>query len=160
MSHQPVNKSVEKVQSALKNYGLDIKIIEFSASTRTAQEAADQIGCNVAQIIKSLVFCTQETNKPILILTSGVNRVNEKIIEQLMGEKIKRADADFVRQVTGFVIGGVPPLAHAEKMITFIDKDLLQYDCVWAAAGTPHTVFCINPADLARITNGTVTQVQ
>jgi len=91
-----------------------------------------------------------------LVLTSGVNRVNEKTIEQLGGEKIKKADADFVRTVTGFTIGGVPPVGHAQKITTFIDEDLLQYDQVWAAAGTPHTVFCLKSSDLARITDGTI----
>jgi len=155
-----INKSVEKVQSTLMGYGITTKIVEFSASTRTAQEAADAIGCTVAQIVKSLIFCTREANQPILVLTSGVNRVNEKTIEQLVGERIKKADADFVRTVTGFAIGGVPPVGHTQKIMTFIDEDLLQYDQVWAAAGTPYTVFCLNSSDLARITDGTVACIQ
>src|SRR5438132_8065851 len=152
MSHEITNKSVEKVQAALTHYGLNTKIVKFPATTRTAQEAANEIGCDIAHIVKSLIFCTQETHQPILVLTSGINRVNEKTIEQLVGEKIKRADADFVRQVTGFAIGGVPPFAHAQKITTFIDEDLLQYDQVWAAAGTPHTVFCLPSSELARVT--------
>jgi len=155
-----INKSVERVQNKLMGYGITTTIVEFSASTRTAQEAADAIGCTVAQIVKSLIFCTQQTNQPILVLTSGVNRVNEKIIEQLVGEKIKKADADFVRTVTGFAIGGVPPVGHTQKIMTFIDEDLLQYDQVWAAAGTPHTVFCLNSSDLVRITDGTIACIQ
>jgi prolyl-tRNA editing enzyme YbaK/EbsC (Cys-tRNA(Pro) deacylase) len=155
-----INKNVERVQNKLMDYGITTKIVEFSASTRTAQEAADAIGCTIAQIVKSLIFCTQQTNQPILVLTSGVNRVNEKIIEQLVGEKIKKADADFVRTVTGFAIGGVPPVGHAQKIMTFIDEGLLQYDQVWAAAGTPHTVFCLNSSDLVRIADGTVACIQ
>lgn len=154
------SKSVEKVQDTLTQFGLTTKIIQFSASTRTAQDAADAIGCDVAQIVKSLIFCTQETHKPILVLTSGINRVNEKVIEQQVGEKIKKADADFTRTVTGYAIGGVPPIAHAQKILTFIDKDLLQYQQVWAAAGTPHAVFCLNSADLVRLTGGTIIAVQ
>jgi prolyl-tRNA editing enzyme YbaK/EbsC (Cys-tRNA(Pro) deacylase) len=160
MSDVTTSKSVEKVQETLNNYGIATKIIEFSASTRTAQDAADTIGCSVAQIVKALIFCTQQTQQPVLVLTSGVNRVNEKVIEQLVGEKIKKADADFTRTVTGFAIGGVPPIAHAQKIMTFIDKDLLQYEQVWAAAGTPHAVFCLNASDLTRITDGTVATIQ
>jgi prolyl-tRNA editing enzyme YbaK/EbsC (Cys-tRNA(Pro) deacylase) len=160
MSNEIINKGAERIQNELINYGITTKFIEFSASTRTAQEAADAIGCNIAQIIKSLVFCTDKTNQPILILASGINRVNEKIIEQLIGKKIKKANADFVKMVTGFAIGGVPPLGHAQKITTFIDKDLLQYDQVWAAAGTPHTVFCLNSSNLVRITDGTITCIQ
>lgn len=152
--------SVQKVQTALVDYGIDSKIVEFPASTRTAQEAANEIGCDIAEIVKSLIFCTQETHQPILVLTSGINRVNEKTIEQCIGEKIKKADADFVRQVTGFAIGGVPPFAHVQKIKTLIDKDLLQYERVWAAAGTPFTVFCLSPSELVTVTGGTVISVQ
>ena len=160
MSSQVNISSVQKVQAALAAYGIDSKIVEFSASTRTAQQAADEIGCNIAEIVKSLIFCTQETHQPILVLTSGINRVNEKMIEQCIGEKIKKADADFVRNVTGFAIGGVPPFAHAQKIKTLIDKDLLQYERVWAAAGTPFTVFSLSSSDLARITGGTIVRIQ
>lgn len=160
MSLQVNISSVQKVQAALAAYGIDSKIVEFSASTRTAQEAANEIGCTVAEIVKSLIFCTQETHEPILVLTSGINRVNEKMIEQCIGEKIQKADADFVRNVTGFAIGGVPPFAHAQKIKTLIDKDLLQYKQVWAAAGTPHTVFCLLPSELVTATGGTVIAVQ
>jgi prolyl-tRNA editing enzyme YbaK/EbsC (Cys-tRNA(Pro) deacylase) len=159
MVDEITSKSVETVQEKLMSYGIATKIIEFSASTRTAQEAADAIGCTVAQIVKSLIFCTQQTNQPILVLASGVNRVNEKVIEQLVGEKIKKADADFVRTVTGFAIGGVPPIGHTQKITTFIDEDLLQYEHVWAAAGTPHTVFSLSSSELARITEGTIIRI-
>lgn len=154
------NNSVEKVQSALQHYGIATKITQFSESTRTAQEAADAIGCSVAQIAKSIIFCTTLDNQPVLVLTSGINRVDEKLIESVLGEKIKKANADFVRQVTGFAIGGVPPLGHAQKMTTFIDESLLQYCEVWAAAGTPHTVFSLPSADLQRITGGRIIRVQ
>jgi prolyl-tRNA editing enzyme YbaK/EbsC (Cys-tRNA(Pro) deacylase) len=160
MADEIISKSVEKVQDKLASYGITTKIVEFSASTRTAQEAADAIGCTIAQIVKSLIFCTQQTNQPILVLTSGDNRVNEKVIEQLVSEKIKKADADFVRTVTGFAIGGVPPIGHAQKITTFIDEDLLQYEQVWAAAGTPHTVFSLPSSELARVTGGIIARIQ
>jgi len=159
MSAEVINKNVEKVQVALARFGIKTKIVYFSESTRTAQQAADAIGCTVAQIVKSLIFCTERTQQPVLVLTSGINRVNEKAIEQLVDEKIKKADADFTKKVTGFVIGGIPPLGHTQKITTFIDEDLLQYDTVWAAAGTPHTVFSLNSQDLVRIADGTIAKV-
>jgi len=159
MSDEIKSTSVHKVEEVLKSYEISTKIVQFSESTRTAQEAADAIGCTIAQIVKSLIFCTEKTHKPILVLTSGINRVNEKNIEALVGEKIKKADAEFTRNVTGFAIGGVPPVGHAQKITTFIDEDLLQYKEVWAAAGTPHTVFCLNASDLPRITDGVVIKV-
>ena len=153
------NKNVQKVQQKLESFGLNSSIVEFSQSTRTAQEAADAIGCEVAHIVKSLIFCTQTTHMPILVLTSGANRVNEKMIEQIIGEKIKKADADFTREVTGFAIGGVPPIGHTQHMKIIIDQDLLQYEKVWAAAGTPHTVFSLRSAELVTITKGIVAKI-
>ncbi len=159
MSVEITSKSAQKVNDILKDYGIDTKIVQFPESTRTAQEAANAIGCDIAHIVKSLIFCTEKTHQPILVLTSGINRVNEKIIESLVGEKIKKADAEFTRNVTGFAIGGVPPFGHLQKITTFIDEDLLQYKTVWAAAGTPHTVFSLIPSDLQRITDGAVVKV-
>ena len=159
MADETTSKSVQKVQNILKEYGIDTKIVQFPESTRTAQEAADAIGCDIAHIVKSLIFCTEKTDQPILVLTSGINRVNEKIIEAAVGEKIKKADADFTRNVTGFAIGGVAPIGHVQKIKTFIDEDLLQYKTVWAAAGTPHTVFSLTSSDLSRITDGMVIKV-
>ncbi len=124
------------------------------ASTRTAQEAAQAIGCQVAQIVKSLIFKTRQTHRPILVIASGVNRVNEKRLAELVGEPIERASADFVREQTGFAIGGVPPLGHAHPLEVFVDRDLSQYDVIWAAAGTPFAVFRLTPAELEKITPG------
>lgn len=155
-----LNKSARMVQDVLFAKGLNFKVMELSASTRTAQEAAMTIGCEVAQIVKSLVFRTQETQKPILVLASGVNRVNEKNIEQEIGEKIIKADADFTRECTGFVIGGVPPVGHKQVMPTFIDEDLLQFDELWAAAGTPNAVFNLHSSDLCKLTNGQVISIK
>ena len=152
--------SARRVQDTLGRLGLVLQVIELSDSTNTAVDAAQAIGCTVAQIAKSLIFQTEETDSPVLVITSGANRVNEKTIAALMGEKIEKADADFVRQSTGFVIGGVPPVGHIKDVKTFIDEDLLQYDKIWAAAGTPNAVFSVTPDDLVRATGGIVISIQ
>jgi prolyl-tRNA editing enzyme YbaK/EbsC (Cys-tRNA(Pro) deacylase) len=128
-------------------------------TTRTADDAARALGCSVAQIAKSLVFKSQTTGRPILVIASGTNRVNEKAIAALVGETLEKADADFVRAKTGFAIGGVPPIGHAEPLITFLDEDLLRHDEIWAAAGTPRAVFRLTPTELQRITGGRVISV-
>jgi prolyl-tRNA editing enzyme YbaK/EbsC (Cys-tRNA(Pro) deacylase) len=154
-----LSQSAMKVQQALNSFGIQLEVIELPASTRTAQEAAQAIGCQVGQIAKSLIFQALTSHRPILIIASGSNRVSEKVIEGLIGEAIGKADADFVRQRTGFVIGGVPPVGHIEPIDSFIDQDLLQYHEIWAAAGTPHAVFRLMPDDLIRITAGMVIKV-
>ena len=106
------------------------------------------IGCQVGQIVKSLLFCTKETQRPVLVLASGKNRVNEEAIQRYIGEKIVKADADFTREVTGFAIGGIPPLGHKNSIsLVYIDEDLLQYEILWAAAGTPYAVFSLPAKD-------------
>jgi len=155
-----LSPSAQKVQDALKALGFDLTVIEHTESTRTAQEAAERVGVTLGQIVKSLIFKGKVSGKPILVLTSGANRVNEKRIKEYAGEKIERADADFVREVTGYAIGGVPPIAHNQPMETYLDEDLLQYDVIWAAAGTPNAVFELTPADLQRMTEGRAVQVK
>lgn len=155
-----LRKSAQSVQDVLHKKGLSCKVVELAASTRTAQEAADAIGCTVAQIVKSLVFSTKGSKKPILVLASGVNRVNEKTVAAQVGENIEKADAEFVREVTGFAIGGVPPVGHKQAIETYIDEDLLRYPEIWAAAGTPHAVFSLNSAVLQELTNGKVIGVK
>ncbi len=155
-----LKKSTEKVHAALSKFGFELNIVEFSESTRTAQEAADAIGCTVGQIAKSLIFKGKESQKPILIITSGSNRVNEKSVKKLIGEKLEKADAKFVLEHTGFVIGGVPPVGHATPINTFIDEDLMRYNEIWAAAGTPNTVFKLTPEILAEITKGRIINVK
>ncbi len=155
-----LSQSAQKVQNALLTHGLSCQVVELPASTRTAQEAAAAIGCRVEQIVKSLVFCGKRTKRPILVLASGPNRVDEKRICQLISEPIKKADADFVREHTGFAIGGVPPLGHFERMETLIDQDLLNYQDIWAAAGTPNAVFKLAATDLQTITGGKVTAIK
>ena len=137
-----------------------LQVVELPASTRTALEAASAVGCQVGQIVKSLVFRRQDSEAPLLILASGANRVNEAGVQALLGEAVGKADADFVRLHTGFAIGGVPPLGHPQALVTLIDADLLQYAEIWAAAGTPNAVFRLTPDDLVRITGGRVIQVK
>jgi prolyl-tRNA editing enzyme YbaK/EbsC (Cys-tRNA(Pro) deacylase) len=149
-----LSSSAKKVQDALISHGLTCQVLELPSTTRTAQEAAQTIGCQVGQIVKSLVFMGKQTQKPILVVASGSNRVNEKKLSKLVSEPIKRANADFVREKTGFAIGGVPPVGHSECLETFIDEDLLKFQTIWAAAGTPNAVFKLTPNDLKIITKG------
>ena len=155
-----LSPSAQKVQAALHSFGLALQVVELPASTRTALEAASAVGCQVGQIVKSLVFRRQASGAPLLILASGTNRVNEASVQMLLGEPIGKADADFVRLHTGFAIGGVPPLGHNQVLETLIDADLLHYSEIWAAAGTPNAVFRLEPGDLVHMTGGRVIQVK
>lgn len=151
--------SAQRVQEALAAHGLGLEVREFPASTRTAEDAAAAIGCTVAQIAKSLIFRGKTSDRPVLVIASGANRVDEKKISALIGEKIGKADAEFVRARTGFAIGGVPPVGHLEAPITVIDRDLLALEEIWAAAGTPNAVFRLTPGDLTALTAGQVAEV-
>ena len=151
--------SIERVRAALSDSGLALEAVELDASTRTAQEAADAIGCTVSQIVKSLVFRGKETGKAILVLASGTNRVDERQMAAIAGEALGRADADFVRAETGFAIGGVAPVGHIKPVTTFIDRDLQQYEAIWAAAGKPNAVFRLTPDDLVALTQGAIVQI-
>jgi len=151
-----LSSSAQKVQNALNAHDLPCEVFEMPDTTRTAYDAARAAGCEVGQIVKSLVFKGVRTSKPYLVLASGANRVNEKQLGKIVDEPVKMPDADFVREKTGFAIGGVPPLGHAEKLETFIDEDLLPYDQIWAAAGTPNSIFKLTPTDLQKITVGQV----
>ncbi len=145
----PLSPSAQKVQDTLRRLGLNNEIRELPAT----------IGCRVEQIAKSLVFKTRSSGKPVLVIASGVNRVDEKKLAGYLGEPIERADADFVREKTGFSIGGVPPVDYSAKLETFIDEDLLQYGAIWAAAGNPKAVFQLTPSELERVTGGKVISV-
>lgn len=151
-----LSKSAQTVQDALSAKGLEIQVLELPASTRTAEDAAKAIGCQAAQIAKSLIFRSKNGHKPILVLASGINRVNEKTIATHVGEEIIKADADFTREVTGFAIGGIPPIGHKQKIETYIDQDLLNHQELWAAAGTPNSVFRISSSQLVEITEGQI----
>lgn len=155
-----LSPSAQKIQNLLKELGYDYVVIEHAESTRTAQEAADRAGCELGQIVKSLIFKGMDSHKPILVLTSGVNRVDEKRIAEYAGEHIIRADAEFVRTVTGFAIGGVPPIGHTQKMETYLDDDFLQYAVIWAAAGTPNAIFELRTDDLQKMTGGKTVMVK
>ena len=155
-----LSPSAQKIQDQLTSLGYDYTVIEHADSTRTAQEAADRAGCELGQIVKSLIFKGKDSGKPILVLTSGANRVDEKRISEYAGETISRADADFVRTVTGFAIGGVPPVGHSQKMETYLDEDFLQYGTIWAAAGTPNAIFELKTEDLQKMTNGNIVRVK
>lgn len=156
-----LGKSAQTVQDALSKKGLTLEVIELSSSTRTANDAATTIGCEVAQIVKSLLFRSEKSNQPVLILASGINRVNEKIFELLMGEKIVKADADFTREITGFAIGGVPPVGHKQIIKNiFIDEDLMKFEKLWAAAGTPNAVFSLHSSDLESLTGGKIVAIK
>ncbi|MFN2160424.1 MAG: YbaK/EbsC family protein [Anaerolineales bacterium] len=157
---KPLSKSARRVQDALDKQGKDFQVIELPDSTRTAVEAARAVGCQLGQIVKSLVFKAKRSKRPVLVIASGANRVDERKIEALIGEPLGKADADFVRSSTGFAIGGVPPVGHDPEMPVFIDNDLLQYDEVWAAAGTPHAVFRLDPHDLQPMTGGKLVDIK
>jgi len=148
----------DRVSAALRRAGVSARIEQFSTSTRTAQEAADSIGIQVGQIVKSLLFLAGE--RPVLSLVSGVNQLDVARLASLTGSPIRKADANAVRDATGYAIGGVPPTGFPKPIRTFIDRDLLQYDVVWAAAGTPRHLFPIAPQELARVTAGTVVDLK
>lgn len=152
-----VSSAVERVQAALQEHGVRTDILEFAQGTRTAQEAADAVGTQVGQIVKSLVFLAGD--EPVLVLVSGVHLADTEKLGRLFGTKVKRADADTVREATGFAIGGVAPVGHIRPLRTLIDENLLQYDVVYAAAGTPFSVFPIAPSELVRVTGGRVADV-
>jgi prolyl-tRNA editing enzyme YbaK/EbsC (Cys-tRNA(Pro) deacylase) len=140
--------SAAKVQRAAIGLGLDVAVREMAASTRTAEQAAAACGVTVGQIVKSLVFVGAETATPYLLLVSGINRVDENGVARHVGEPLTRPDADTVRRVTGFAIGGVPPFGHDRPLATYMDEDLLRHGVVWAAAGTPRAVFPLDPRRL------------
>ena len=155
----PLTASAQKVQDALRALGLSSEVVESEQPTRTAAEAAKLVGCQVGQIAKSLVFKTAQTERAVLVITSGANTVNEFRVGMHVKEALGKAPAAFVRQVTGFAIGGIPPLAHATQIPTLIDQDLMKYPEIWAAAGTPNALFRLAPADLVKMTGGRVIRV-
>jgi len=155
---KPLSTSAQRVQDALNAAGISTSIVEYDVSARTSAEAAAVLRCSVAQIAKSLVF-RAASGAPVLVIASGANRVDEAKVSVVVGESIGRADAGFVRVRTGYAIGGVPPLGHANALTTLIDRELLRFDTVYAAGGTPHAMFPLTPADLVRITTGTVVDI-
>ena len=156
-----MHPSAQKVADAARELGLDVEIVEFAQTTRTAQEAADAIGCEVAQIVKSLLFTVN--GQPIMALVSGVNQLDFGKLAALRNtsrNKIKRPDADTVKAATGFSIGGVPPFGHTSPLPVYVDEDLTRFDVVWAAAGTPFAVFAIAPEKLVEASGGTAVNLK
>lgn len=149
-----LRSSALRVQNFLAEKGFSFEVKELPGSARTAQEAADSIGCEVAQIAKSLVFKEKDTNLPILVVASGSNRVDVAKIEKETGLKLGKADGGYVKERVGYAIGGIPPVGHNEPLKTLLDEDLKKYGVIWAAAGTPFAVFQLRPADLGPLTNG------
>ncbi|XOV77589.1 MAG: YbaK/EbsC family protein [Aestuariibacter sp.] len=149
-----LSSNAQKVQEYLQQRGFDCNVKELPGSTRTAQEAADSIGCSVAQIAKSIIFKNAATDAPVLVIASGENRIDTQKIEQQLNITLGKADGKFVKQRTGFAIGGVPPVAHKEPLLTLLDEDLKAYDAIWAAAGTPFSVFELKPINLPLLTEG------
>ena len=152
--------SVERVRRALERAGLAVEIVELPGAARTARAAAEFLGCELAQIANSLVFRAGASESPVLVMSSGARRVDLGALERLLGEPVAKADADFVRAVTGFAIGGVPPFGHLLIMDTYLDEDFLRYETIWAAAGTPNAIFELKTEDLQKLTNGKVVQVK
>jgi 2-haloalkanoic acid dehalogenase type II len=159
-SRSPLPESVARVEKVLDSRGLRGRIRVLSDSTRTAQEAARAVSCDVAQIVKSIVFQGVDSHRPYLVLTSGRNQVDLDWVSSRIGERIGRADAEWVRGVTGYPIGGVPPLGHSQPLETWIDRDLLLAPVLWAAAGHPHAVFWLTPSELLQIIPGETLWVQ
>jgi prolyl-tRNA editing enzyme YbaK/EbsC (Cys-tRNA(Pro) deacylase) len=155
----PLKPAAQRVEDLLAAQGMGGRVVEFPESTRSSAEAAAAIGCTLAQIAKSLVF-KSASGRPVLVVASGVNRVDEKKVKAEIGQKIGRADADYVRERTGYEIGGVAPFGHSEVPIVLIDRDLLALDPIWAAAGTPNAVFRLSPDELVRLSAGTVADVK
>lgn len=157
-SARPLSASAQKVQDAIRARGFDYSVFELEVPVRTSADAAREVGCEVAQIAKSIIFRAGD-GRGVLVITSGANRVNEAAVTGLIGQAIGRATPDFVREVTGYAIGGIPPLGHATDLITLVDEDLLKLPDVWAAAGHPNALFRLDPAELPRLSGGRVEKV-
>jgi prolyl-tRNA editing enzyme YbaK/EbsC (Cys-tRNA(Pro) deacylase) len=144
------------VQAALLELGLPADIRRLADSTRTAPEAAAAVGCELGAIVKSLVMRGVSSRDPVIVLVSGDNRADMALVEAAVGEPVERPDADYVREITGYSIGGIPPVGHPRALPALLDEDLLRFETVWAAAGHPHAVFPIAPAALAQAAQATV----
>jgi Cys-tRNA(Pro) deacylase len=155
-----LSAAAQRVQEALRALGFAYEVTESAQPSRTAAEAARAVGCDVGQIAKSLVFKTTKTERPVLVITSGANQVNEWRIGVLLKEALEKAPAAFVREHSGYAIGGIPPIGHAKPMETFIDEDLVRHETIWAAGGTPNALVRLASADLVKMTAGRVIRVK
>jgi prolyl-tRNA editing enzyme YbaK/EbsC (Cys-tRNA(Pro) deacylase) len=150
-----MSSASERFEEAARAAGLSLEIERFPQGTKTAADAAQAIGCEIGQIVKSLVFMAD--GRPFLALTSGSNRADPELLAGLVGSiEVRRANPDEAREATGYAIGGTPPLGHPSRLLVLVDRDLLSYEVVWAAAGTPDSVFPITPRELLRTTNAQV----
>lgn len=154
-----ISKEAARVQKVLDSFDLDLKVIELKQSTHSAKDAADALDCNVGQIAKSLVFQGKESRVGYLVIASGKNRVDKEHLSEFIGESASLASPDFVTHITGFEVGGIPPVGHISTIPTFIDQDLMDYETIWAAAGTSRAVFELTPLDLKKITDGHVISI-
>jgi prolyl-tRNA editing enzyme YbaK/EbsC (Cys-tRNA(Pro) deacylase) len=155
----PLSETAQRVQDALRAGGFTNTVIELEVPVKTAAAAAEAVGCTPAQIVKSLVFQRATSGVPVLVVASGANRVSEVKLEALLGEAIRMGPPKFVREVTGYAIGGIPPLGHAQKLATIVDAHLMTLDGLWAAAGHPNSLFALTPSELVKMTGGRVAEV-
>lgn len=160
MHEKSMSRSARRVQDALIAAGTRLKVTELPGSTRTAEDAAATLGCDVAQIAKTLVFRATPGENAVIAVVSGINQVDTKRLASLHGQKLKRADADFVRDQTGFAIGGVAPVGLTHALPIYLDEDLMGLSCLFAAAGTPNSVFELEPDELRQITGGRVVELK
>jgi prolyl-tRNA editing enzyme YbaK/EbsC (Cys-tRNA(Pro) deacylase) len=156
----PLPPDAQRFQNELRNRGYHFEVKAFDQTTHTSKEAAAAIGCSLGQIAKSLVFRLAQTGRPLLVIASGPNRVNEVALAEKLGETLEKAAPDFVLQASGYAVGGVPPSCHATPLKTVIDEDLLKHSLIWAAAGAPNTVFPLTPAELVELTGGRVVSIK
>jgi prolyl-tRNA editing enzyme YbaK/EbsC (Cys-tRNA(Pro) deacylase) len=160
MTTQPtLSDAAQRVQDALREAGFTNSVLELAVAVKTAAAAAEAVGCTPAQIVKSLVFQRVTSGAPVLVVASGANRVSEAKLEALLGEPVRMGPPKFVREVTGYAIGGIPPVGHAQKLDTIVDAHLMTLDGLWAAAGHPNSLFALTPDELARMTGGRVAEV-
>jgi prolyl-tRNA editing enzyme YbaK/EbsC (Cys-tRNA(Pro) deacylase) len=159
MAARPLPPSAQRVQGALASHGLESQVIELEVAARTSQQAADALGVQVGQIAKSLIFRAAGSGRAVLVIAAGDRRVTEARIEAVLGERLERASPEFVREHTGFAIGGVAPLGHPRPLVAFVDASLRRFELLWAAGGTPHCVFPIRPDELLRIAGGVELEV-
>jgi Cys-tRNA(Pro) deacylase len=159
VSPQALSDAAQRVQDTLRRAGFDNTVLELEVPVKTAAAAAEAVGCTPAQIVKSLVFQGAASGVPVLVVASGANRVSEAKLEALLGEAVKMGPPKFVREVTGYAIGGIPPVSHAQKLDTIVDAHLMTLDTLWAAAGHPNSLFELTPDQLIRMTGGRVAEV-
>jgi prolyl-tRNA editing enzyme YbaK/EbsC (Cys-tRNA(Pro) deacylase) len=157
---RPLSDAAQRVQDAIRAKGFANRVIELDHPVKTAQAAADAVGCQAAQIVKSLVFRGETSGKAVLVVASGANRVNTDKLAQIAGEPVAMGNPKFVRAVTGFAIGGIPPVGHAQALQVVIDEDLFTIRDLWAAAGHPNSLFPLTADELAAMTGGTVTNIR